>query len=122
MAARVVQREVDSQRFVALLVRDEIAPATEDDLKTTPPTHESFISPSRQRKPDDGGGGGAEVQLGIDNSVCIEWSVTDTGVGIAPEDQANIFQPFTEIADTSISELRTATGTAQREHIVIESR
>ncbi len=40
---------------------------------------------------------------------CIEFSVTDTGVGIAPEELARLFQPFTQV-DNSLTRQYEGTG------------
>jgi PAS domain S-box-containing protein len=40
---------------------------------------------------------------------CIEFSITDTGVGIAPEDLARLFQPFTQV-DSSLTRQYEGTG------------
>ena len=39
------------------------------------------------------------------HTVCIEWSVSDSGCGIAKELQQHIFRPFTEASDMSISQI-----------------
>lgn len=52
---------------------------------------------------------GAEVVYETDSAVGIRLSVRDTGIGIAPEQQANIFESFTQ-ADGSITRKYGGTG------------
>ena len=44
-----------------------------------------------------------------DNGEAVEFSVRDTGIGIAPEDQSKLFQPFTQI-DSSYTKKYEGTG------------
>ncbi len=51
----------------------------------------------------------AEMESQKDQEVCLHFSVTDTGVGIAPEKQRVIFEPFTQ-ADGSMTRMYEGSG------------
>ena len=51
----------------------------------------------------------AELQGGDENEIELRFTVRDTGIGIAPEAQADLFEPFTQI-DSSMSRLHAGTG------------
>ncbi|NJL21455.1 MAG: PAS domain-containing protein [Leptolyngbyaceae cyanobacterium SM1_3_5] len=54
-------------------------------------------------------GGQVTLNVEIDPPVSIRFSVIDTGIGIAPDDQALLFQPFMQI-DSSLSRHHDGTG------------
>ena len=56
----------------------------------------------------DGGEVSLEVELNLDAEV-VELSVTDTGIGIDPEDLDRLFQPFVQL-DSSLSRRYAGTG------------
>jgi signal transduction histidine kinase/DNA-binding response OmpR family regulator len=51
----------------------------------------------------------ARVAPGSRERDCLEFSVTDTGIGIKPEDQERVFEPFRQI-DSSMARKYTGTG------------
>ena len=51
----------------------------------------------------------AELQSSDESHVELRFTVRDTGIGIAPEAQAGLFEPFTQI-DSSTSRLHAGTG------------
>lgn len=61
----------------------------------------------------------AEVVPGKDTTLCVRFEVRDTGIGIPPEKQAIIFEPFTQ-ADDSITRVfgGTGLGTTIARHLV----
>jgi hypothetical protein len=53
-------------------------------------------------------GGNVHIKLSSDDEN-VTMSITDTGIGISPEDQNKLFKPFSQI-DTSISRSFEGTG------------
>jgi signal transduction histidine kinase len=60
----------------------------------------------------------ATLNTNFQNSSFVEIAVTDTGLGIAPEHQKNMFQKFYRVADTEGYARGTGLGLAIAKHII----
>jgi signal transduction histidine kinase/ActR/RegA family two-component response regulator len=103
--ARTLVAESHKELEIALTIDPAITSITADEEKFLRIMH-NLISNAVKCTPS---GGRISIEAAIDEKKALHLTVSDTGVGIAPEHQERIFQPFQQI-DNAVSRHFHGTG------------